>query len=160
MVGNDSFPSLNDRPNMPYLQSIIHEVHRISALGFTGIPRKVTEDVKLGGYDIPKNTHVMTHYYAVLHDKEYWGDPEVFRPERFIKDGKFASDEHDIAFGFGKRMCIGKMLAQNELFIFVGGLVQKFHFKLPEGKPIPNMDPVPGFVLGCPAYEVVSTSRK
>lgn len=36
-------------------------------------------------------------------DPEIWGDPENFRPERFIsKDGTFKKDEHLMPFGYGK----------------------------------------------------------
>jgi cytochrome P450 len=38
-------------------------------------------------------------------DEEYWGDPKVFRPERFLSpdEKKFRKDERRVAiFGFGK----------------------------------------------------------
>jgi methyl farnesoate epoxidase/farnesoate epoxidase len=36
-------------------------------------------------------------------DKKYWGDPEAFRPERFLdSNGKFVKPERVIPFGFGK----------------------------------------------------------
>ena len=38
-------------------------------------------------------------------------DPEEFRPERFLKDGKFSTegllDPYDYTFGFGRRYVIG-----------------------------------------------------
>lgn len=40
--------------------------------------------------------------YSVHMDKEYWGDPEVFRPERFLnKEGKIIYDDRILTFGFG-----------------------------------------------------------
>ncbi len=41
---------------MPYIESLIQEVHRASALSYLGIPRQVPKDVKIGSYDIPKGT--------------------------------------------------------------------------------------------------------
>jgi cytochrome P450 len=44
---------------------------------------------------------------AMLHDETVFADPEDFRPERFIKDGKINSDIPDpddfATFGFGRR---------------------------------------------------------
>lgn len=35
-------------------------------------------------------------------DKKFWGDPENFRPERFLnKDGSFDKTKLDHVFGFG-----------------------------------------------------------
>lgn len=35
-------------------------------------------------------------------DKQHWGDPEVFRPERFLNDaGKIINDSWLIPFGIG-----------------------------------------------------------
>lgn len=47
---------------------------------------------------------------SVFHDKKFWGDPEVFRPERFLQKSKEGSAlEYDLVnteriavFGFGK----------------------------------------------------------
>jgi len=36
------------------------------------------------------------------HDPDLWGDPKIFRPERFLKeDGQLAKD-FTLPFGFGK----------------------------------------------------------
>ena len=42
--------------------------------------------------------------YSVMMDPEYWGDPETFRPERFLNtDGSYRKDERFIPFGKGER---------------------------------------------------------
>lgn len=46
---------------------------------------------------------VLANFNGVLMDKEYWGDPEVFRPDRFIDvDGKLNVPDYYLPFGFGK----------------------------------------------------------
>lgn len=43
---------------------------------------------------------------AILHDPETYPDPEEFRPERYMKDGKIdpeAKDPAIAAFGYGRR---------------------------------------------------------
>ena len=54
IVGKDRMPSLEDRKNTPLVEAIVAEVHRISALAFMGIPRVISEDTTVGGYELPK----------------------------------------------------------------------------------------------------------
>ena len=45
----------------------------------------------------------MINVYSVHMDKDYWGDPETFRPERFLTpEGTLRKDERLIPFGKGK----------------------------------------------------------
>lgn len=47
---------------------------------------------------------VMANIYSVHMDKNHWGDPEVFRPERFLNNatGKVVTDSWFIPFGVGQ----------------------------------------------------------
>ena len=68
-------------------------------------------------------------------DQNYWDNPEVFDPSRFIdeKSQTFKTNERLIPFSIGKRYCLGQSLAEKEYFLFFVGLLQKFEF-LPTGK--------------------------
>ncbi|KAJ8970474.1 hypothetical protein NQ317_017740 [Molorchus minor] len=47
-----------------------------------------------------EDTTVLISLYSVHYDKEYWIDPENFRPERFLDDeGKLLPHERLIPFG-------------------------------------------------------------
>ena len=76
-------------------------------------------------------------------DQEYWKDPEVFRPERFMQDGKFRVDERNIPFGIGKRRCIGESLARMENFLFFATMIKHFKFSCVDGV-MPDIRPVGG----------------
>ena len=56
VLGTDREPSLEDRAAMPYMEALIDEVHRVSALSYFSIPRQVCKDTKIGSFDIPKGT--------------------------------------------------------------------------------------------------------
>ena len=86
------------------------------------------------------DTLVFYNIHKFHTDPEYWGDPEVFRPERFLhtQDGKMKLVKHDrfLPFGFGKRICMGESLAKAELFIFTVLLIQVVNY-LPQ-TPLPT----------------------
>lgn len=45
---------------------------------------------------------ILVNLGSVHGDVEHWGDPKIFRPERFIDSaGKFRKDDHLILFGTG-----------------------------------------------------------
>lgn len=80
---------------------------------------------------------------------ETWGDPEVFRPERFImEDGTLNRHHHAfLPFGYGKRVCLGESLARDELFLFTSSLFQRFIVKPDPSKPMPTMKGTTGMLL-------------
>ena len=43
-----------------------------------------------------------------------------------------------IPFGIGKRICMGELLARNEIFLFTVNLLQNIRFLPPEKKPRPS----------------------
>ena len=86
----------------------------------------------------------------MLNDPKHWGDPEVYRPERFIgANGKYVKDDWMINFGLGKRICLGESLARSVVFLYIATFLQEFTFSIPEGDPKPSTYPVPGFTT-CP----------
>nr|XP_022342408.1 1,25-dihydroxyvitamin D(3) 24-hydroxylase, mitochondrial-like [Crassostrea virginica] len=112
--------------NMPYLKAVVKESLRM----FPVIPinaRVMQEDTILNGYVIPKNTCVLLNGYTMAHDEEYFPNPEEFKPERWLRDSGIES--HPFAmlpFGFGSRMCIGRRLAEQELFLTLTKMTQAF----------------------------------
>ena len=78
---------------------------------------------------------VFYNIHRFHNDKDYWGDPEVFRPERFL-DNKHR--DRFIPFGFGKRSCMGESLAKAELFMFIVMLLQRLRFEPPKEHPMPD----------------------
>lgn len=66
-------------------------------------PRRAMTSTNLDKYIIPKDSTVLINLYSVNMSKEIWGDPEVFRPERFLNnDGKILSHDKFLPFGLGK----------------------------------------------------------
>lgn len=120
------------------------------------------EDTKLGEYDIPKNTTVIMSLNTVLKDEDYWGDPEIFRPERFINENGtgITKTERFVAFGQGRRKCPGEILARAGLFTMFVGIMQKYRVELPPGEPMPSTIPNPGLILTSKPYKALFIQRK
>ena len=73
-------------------------------------------------------------------DSQYWGDPKVFRPSRFLNENQTEIVKKDrfIPFGFGKRVCMGETLAKAELWLFFVSILKRFKISQPLNHPVPN----------------------
>ncbi|KAL3870429.1 hypothetical protein ACJMK2_038497, partial [Sinanodonta woodiana] len=156
VVGLERSPSLKDRPSMPYTEAIMLEALRYITHIPIGVPHGAMEDVDLEGYNIPKGSMLIINSWTAHHDPAIWGDPWVFRPDRFLDDnGELLPPEHTlrqslVTFGAGKRACVGENLAKSRIFLYLTTLIQKFDFLLPIGGTVPSDDPhdfLPGAVL-------------
>lgn len=163
VVGNGRLPTLDDRVNMPYTEATIREIMRYETPLPSGLAHKVTKDTTLGGYYIPAGTVVVPGHYAMHIDKELWGDPETFRPERFLDDNGRVDLKKDITmpFGAGKRLCAGETFARNVMFLYISAIYQNFDFSL---KPNTNIDDIikknsVGLITSTPNFFVQFNSR-
>lgn len=101
-IGLNRPPSMKDKTSLPYLEATIHETLRHADIVPASVPHSVSEDVDFQGYLIPKGTTIITMLDSVLQDPEIWGDPENFRPKRFLDDnGKFQRKEEFVPFSIG-----------------------------------------------------------
>jgi methyl farnesoate epoxidase/farnesoate epoxidase len=157
-----SVASMNDRDKIPYTSAAVYEVFRLSNILPISGPRKTMADVEYKGYFIEKDTAVAFNTYAVMRSKELWGDPDNFRPERFldVNGGLNAKTQYtNIAFGVGKRACLGETLAQTTVFMAFTTLLRNFRFEPIPGKPLPSTEPIFGMILAPQRYEVIVKAR-
>ena len=126
VVGEDRSPAMEDRPRLPYTEAVIMEVQRHANIVPLGLRHRITRDMVVSGQLVPAGTMVMPLMAEILKG-DYWGDGEVFRPERFLDEaGQLRKEERFIPFSTGKRACLGEALARAELFLFLSSLLQHF----------------------------------
>ncbi|PSN29285.1 hypothetical protein C0J52_28466, partial [Blattella germanica] len=107
-----------------------------------------------------QDTTVLVNISGVLSDRKHWGDPEVYRPERFIdSEGKFVRDEWMINFGLGKRVCLGEALARNVLFLYIASFMQEYTISIVDGDPRPSTYPMSGFTTAPQRYRMKRVQR-
>ncbi|XP_076825662.1 cytochrome P450 2U1-like [Clavelina lepadiformis] len=139
VLGSDGKITMSYKSKMPYTSAFMQELMRFRTLNPISLPHKTNEDSELKGYFIPKDTTVGPNIWAVHNDPDYWDEPEKFKPQRFIDaDGEFIKSNHVIPFSLGPRTCLGKQLAQMEIFIYLVSMIQQFEFL-----PDPNSDKLP-----------------
>lgn len=146
--------TINDRNNTPYTMAVIHEIfRRYTLLNIIG-PRRPLKDVNLGEYVIPSNVTVLVSMKSLYYNDAYWNDPAVFRPERFLnEENKLINTEKIRPFGMGKRKCIGDILARNCIYLFFGGILQRYRIEPANGK-MPTDKLQHGIFTTAPPYSV------
>jgi cytochrome P450 len=97
---------------MPYTEAVLFETLRFSTLLPSGLIHRCLETKEFHGYTILKGSWILPNIYSVHYNKEIWGDPEVFRPSRFLSKDGLSAVRHEalLPFGTGKRACIGEPL--------------------------------------------------
>ncbi|XP_029169957.1 probable cytochrome P450 304a1 [Nylanderia fulva] len=147
VVGTGRFVTWEDRINLPYMEATIRESMRFETLAPLSVIHRSVKKTILGGYEIPANTPVVTNLAAMHNDPDMWGDPENFRPERFLKEDGQLGKDLSLPFGFGRRLCAGETYARFNIFQSIALLVQNFNFFFVEGEPSELEDKVNGFII-------------
>lgn len=146
-IGLDRLPCLKDKQNMPYTEAFTLESQRFTCPITTGLGREVTTDTMFEGYQILKGDYLIMNLWHMHHNKDVWGDPWAFRPERFLgDDGQVLPQTHTLMrnctpFGTGTRMCIADNFARSRLFLFLTSVVQKFKILPPQTEDLISCDP-------------------
>ena len=104
-------------------------------------------------YNLPKRCNVTANLHAIMNDHQTFPNYDKFDPTQWLK----VSDSNDIncntndnnlksrnaeidtsktwrlvAFGIGRRRCVGEALAKNILYLLLGLLIEKYKFRIPD----------------------------
>ncbi|KAJ8494799.1 hypothetical protein ONZ45_g13113 [Pleurotus djamor] len=140
VIGRQRMPTLDDYNDLLYIRAIVKEVLRWRPATPMGIPHSSQKADTYGAYSIPEESLVIANVWGLNHDPEVYGnDSDEFRPERFLdSEGKIAipttvdtKDEGHVTFGFGRRACVGRYIANSNLFIQMASILWAFQI-LPE----------------------------
>ncbi len=131
VVGRTRLPTFADHPHLPYIRAMVKELLRWRPIAPLITPHRVTEDDWYDGMFIPKGTICLANAWHMNRVPEIYGkNTDDFDPARYLdasgdiapgvselkKDGHFT-------YGFGKRNCVGRHMADNSLFINITTLL-------------------------------------
>jgi len=124
-----------------YLRACIDETMRLSPSVLSDLPRQVLKGgATINGHYYPEGTIVGASSYADGHNGEFWGDAEVFRPERWIPSDEITQEDvnnlhtnlHPFAQGPGS--CPGRNIAIMELCITLARTLYRFDVRQAPGE--------------------------
>ncbi|XP_070168055.1 cytochrome P450 4C1-like [Polyergus mexicanus] len=129
MQENGGKLTMRSLQNLPYLDRCLKESLRLYPTAFF-ILRDVQEDVKLYSYVVPAGTILYLNIYGVHRDPNFWPNPEVFDPDRFLPER--IQNRHPysyLPFSAGPRNCIGQRFGLLEMKAMIAPLVHNFYLE-------------------------------
>ncbi|KAG2125389.1 cytochrome P450 [Suillus clintonianus] len=134
VVGTKRLPTFEDRPSLPYIDAILRECLRWRPVFPLAIMHAAVESDVYEGYYIPKGMRVppdlikfmliysagatiTPNVWAMCHNEAKYPNPDEFNPDRFLNaDGTLTDDTVSIVWGFGRRICPGRHLAESSVW--------------------------------------------
>ncbi|KIJ19370.1 hypothetical protein PAXINDRAFT_7853 [Paxillus involutus ATCC 200175] len=116
------------------LEAMLREILRCRPVAPIGLAHATSEDDIYEGYYIPKGATIMANVWAMSQNEAKYPNPTAFLPERFLRsDGTLNDDKFGYIFGFGRRICPGRHLADASLWCAMASILAAFKLEKPEG---------------------------
>ncbi|KAF8558122.1 cytochrome P450 [Imleria badia] len=115
-VGTSRLPLWTDGPSLKYIDAVLRETLRWYPILPLSTPHATMDSDVYEGYYIPKGHTFPAWVGAMTHDEAKYPNPFDFDPERFLDaDENLNQDTVGYAFGFGRRICVGRHVADASL---------------------------------------------
>jgi cytochrome P450 len=120
-------------PRLEYLDAVIRETQRVHTI-IPLVVRRLQRDLIIGGVELPKGVLVAPAIPLLHKRKDVWGDPENYRPERFLE--RRPTPFEFLPFGGGVRRCIGAAFAHYEMKVVLARIVWRATLRAAEPLPL------------------------
>jgi len=146
VIGSDRLPDFYDRESLPYIECVLQETLRWNQAAPAGVPHKTMEDDIYNGMLIPKGSTVIANARGMTLDESVYQDPFNFDPTRFLPAPMGRGEQYPSTFGFGRRICPGRYLADDSLWIAIATIIATITISRAIGEDgkeiIPDVAPV------------------
>ncbi|PIN03872.1 Cytochrome P450 CYP2 subfamily [Handroanthus impetiginosus] len=140
VVGRDRLVDESDMPKLNYVKACIKEAFRMYPVAPFNLPHVSTKDMVVGGYFIPKGSHVILSRSGLGKNPRIWEDHLKYKPERHIVDEskEVSFVDHELkmfSFSTGRRGCPGVALGSTMVTLILARLLQGFKWSAPPNGP-------------------------
>ncbi|GFR64488.1 cholesterol side-chain cleavage enzyme, mitochondrial [Elysia marginata] len=122
--------SAHEIVSLPYVKAVVKETMRAFPIIHT-TSRFLPVDLELAGYHVPAGAHVQANLYGMYSNVEFFEKPEEFLPERWVKSShqitnRVVKSIPLLTWGHGPRMCVGRRIAEQEMYLVLSKIVERF----------------------------------
>ncbi|KAF3431159.1 hypothetical protein FNV43_RR25889 [Rhamnella rubrinervis] len=125
--------TMEELKKMVYLEAALSESLRLYPPVPIDMKEVIEDDIFPDGSVVKKGARVMYCIYSMARMEAIWGkDCLEFKPERWIKDGKFMSENQFkyAVFNAGPRLCLGKTFAYMQMKMVAATILQRYEVKV------------------------------
>ncbi|XP_047320906.1 cytochrome P450 86B1-like [Impatiens glandulifera] len=124
---------------MMYLHAAISESLRLFPPVAVDLKEVIEDDVLPNGTRLDKGSRVIYSIFSMARRESIWGEDCLeFKPERWLKDGKFVnvnSFKYPV-FNAGPRLCVGKKFAFLQMKMVAAAILSRYRVKVVEGHAV------------------------
>ncbi|KAB1206300.1 Cytochrome P450 86B1 [Morella rubra] len=124
---------------MDYLQAALSEALRLYPSVPVDHKEVVEDDIFPDGTVLKRGTKVIYAIYSMGRMESIWGkDCKEFKPERWLRDGRFMSESayKFTAFNGGPRLCLGKDFAYYQMKFAASSIIYRYRVKVVKNHPV------------------------
>ncbi|XP_021465760.1 25-hydroxyvitamin D-1 alpha hydroxylase, mitochondrial [Oncorhynchus mykiss] len=134
VMGGRRVPGAADVARMPLMKAVVKEVLRLYPVIPANARVIADKDIQVGGYLLPKNTLITLCHFATSRNASFFPNPNAFQPHRWLNRDEGHHPYASVPFGVGKRSCIGRRIAELEVYLALARILMQFDIKPdPEG---------------------------
>ncbi|XP_047225844.1 sterol 26-hydroxylase, mitochondrial-like isoform X1 [Girardinichthys multiradiatus] len=127
LVPADRIPTAAEVTGMLFLRAVVKETLRMYPVVPTNARIITEKPISVSGFQFPKNTSFTFCHYAISHDENTFPESFKFKPERWLRDGRQRPNPFgSIPFGYGVRSCVGRRIAELEMYLVLFRLIRQF----------------------------------